>query len=101
MIQHGSLQYVTITRSETAFSVNKVKQYMKKPLNTYWNVVKRILRYLKRTTHFGLKLSKSPNLNLISYFDSDYGNDLDDRRSVSGFCVFMSNNVVTWCSKKQ
>lgn len=39
----GALQYVTITRPEIAYSVNKVFQFMKNLLDELWKVVKRIL----------------------------------------------------------
>lgn len=74
----GALQYVTITRLEIAFSVNKVIQFMQSLLNIHWNAVKRILRYLQGTIHYELSLSKSKKLDLTSYLDVDWANDLDD-----------------------
>jgi histone deacetylase 1/2 len=47
----GALQYVTLTRPEIAFSVNKVCQFLAMPLITHWQAVKRILRYLLSTYH--------------------------------------------------
>ncbi|KAK5839222.1 hypothetical protein PVK06_007996 [Gossypium arboreum] len=46
----GALQYVVITRPDIAFSVNKVCQFMHRPLDTHFKAVKRILKYLQR--HF-------------------------------------------------
>ncbi|XP_025647927.1 uncharacterized mitochondrial protein AtMg00810-like [Arachis hypogaea] len=66
----GSLQYATFTRPDIAFSVNKC--------------VKRILRYLVRTTHHGLIFHPSTNLRLYAFSNSDWGFDLDDRRSTCG-----------------
>ena len=65
----GALQYVTVTRPENAYSVNKVCQYMQAPLESHWKVVKRILRYLKRTLYHGLHLRKSPTLDLVAFCD--------------------------------
>jgi hypothetical protein len=45
----GSLQYLSLTRPDIAFAVNKVSQFMQDPRDTYWSAVKRILRYLKST----------------------------------------------------
>lgn len=55
----GALQYITITRPEIYFSVNKVCQYMEKPMDTQWKVVKRILKHLKGTTDQGIIFKRS------------------------------------------
>ena len=35
------------------------------------------------------------------YTDVDYASLLVDRRSTSGYCMFLGGNLVTWRSKKQ
>ena len=97
----GALQYVTITRPELAYSVNRVCQFMQAPTEIHWKAVKRILRYLKGTPKLGIHLRRSPTLNLMAFCDADWGSDLDDRRSTTGWCVYLGNNLVTWQSKKQ
>lgn len=95
------LQYVTVTRPEIAFAVNKVCQFMHAPKESHWQAVKRILRYLRGTDHYGLTLSPSSNLRLTSFCVADWGSDLDDRRSTTGYCVYLRSNVVSWSLKKQ
>ncbi|KAL5543508.1 hypothetical protein UlMin_007292, partial [Ulmus minor] len=97
----GGLQYVTITRLEIAYCVNKVCQFMQNPLDLHWKAVKRILRYLKGTSEEGILLKRSETLNLTGFCDADWGNDLCDRRSTTGYCIFLGRNVVSWSSKKQ
>ena len=92
----GALQYVTITRLEIAYSVNKVCQYMQAPLESHWKLVKRILKYLKRTLHHRLHLRKFPTLDLVAFCDVDWAFDPDNRSSTSGFCVYFGSNLVTW-----
>lgn len=70
----GALQYITITRPELSFSVNKVCQFMSNPKENHWLAVKRILRYLKGTLHFGLHLKPAPRtvpLSLLGFCDAD------------------------------
>lgn len=43
----GALQYLTLTRPEIAYSVNKVCQFLHAPTTAHWSSVKRILRYIK------------------------------------------------------
>lgn len=93
----GALQYITITRPEISYSVNKVCQFMQKPLDTHWKAVKRVLRYLAGTLDHGLKLYALEKLNMSAFADADWAADRDDRKSVSGYCVYLGKNLVAWC----
>ncbi|KAL5574323.1 hypothetical protein UlMin_023920 [Ulmus minor] len=97
----GALQYITITRPEIAYSVNRVCQFMQHPLDQHWKAVKRLLRYLKGTIDEGILLTNSNTLALTRYCDADWGNDLDSRSFTTGYCIFLGNNIVSWSSKKQ
>jgi histone deacetylase 1/2 len=50
----GALQYLTLTRREMSFSVNKVCVFLNAPTTTHWTSVKRIMRYIKGTLQVGL-----------------------------------------------
>jgi hypothetical protein len=64
-------------------------------------VVYQILRYLKGTPGKGLWFRKNQNLDLGGYCDADWASSRDDRRSTSGYCIFVGGNLVSWWSKKQ
>lgn len=66
---------MTITRPNVASSVNKVFQFMQNPLHLHWKAVKRILRYLNGTVHYGINLSAYARLSLTRFCDADWGND--------------------------
>jgi Reverse transcriptase (RNA-dependent DNA polymerase)/gag-polypeptide of LTR copia-type/GAG-pre-integrase domain len=97
----GALQYATITRPDLAFAVNKASQYMSEPRDTHWQFVKRILRYLKGTLFHGLNIQKASHLSLHAYCDADWAGCPDDRRSTTGFAIYLGPNLVSWSAKKQ
>ena len=45
--------------------------------------------------------SNHANLKLEGFTDADWVENLDDRKSTSGYYVFVGNNLVRWRSKKQ
>jgi hypothetical protein len=62
--------------------------------------VKRVLRYLKGTVDYDLYYA--PFIVDIHVFcDSDWAGNPDDRRSTSGFSIFLGNNLISWYAKKQ
>ncbi|KAL5539106.1 hypothetical protein UlMin_042327 [Ulmus minor] len=95
-----ALQYITITRPKIAYSVNCVCQFMQRTLDHHWKVDKRILRYLKGTADEGIYLKGSKILSLTGYCDADWGNDLDNMRSTTGYCIYLGYSIVSWSSKK-
>ena len=42
-----------------------------------------------------------PSYGLIGFVDSNFAGDPEDRKSVMGYCFFLNEAVVSWCSKKQ
>jgi histone deacetylase 1/2 len=90
-----------LTRPDISFAVNKVCQFLHAPTTSHWAAVKRILRYLKQSTIFGLKIGKSPSLLVSAFSDADWAGCLDDRRSTGGFAVFFGSNLVSWSARKQ
>lgn len=96
----GALQYLTFTRPDIAYSVNQVCQFMHSPLESHYVAVKRILRYLRGTLGWGI-FFKPGSLTLRAYTDADWAGDPNDRRSTTGFVVFLGSNPISWSSKKQ
>ncbi|KAG0504817.1 hypothetical protein M758_N016700 [Ceratodon purpureus] len=60
------------------------------------------MQYLKRTKRYGLyyRGQTSPP-RLIGYTDADYGGDLDDRKSRTGFVYILGSTAIAWGSHKQ
>jgi histone deacetylase 1/2 len=97
----GALQYLTLTRPDISFAVNKVCQFLHAPTLLHWSAVKRILRYVQGTLNFGLKIRKSASTIVSGFSDADWAGCVDDRRSTGGFAVFFGPNLVSWSARKQ
>ena len=98
----GILQYLTITRINIVYAVYSVSRFLHVSTADRFLAVKRILRYVKGTLHFGLTFRPStvPS-TLVTYSDADWAGCLDTRRSTSGYSIYLSNNLVSWSAKKQ
>lgn len=69
----GVLQYLTFTRPDVAYAVNKVSQFMHCPADIPLMAVKHILRYIKGSLAHGLFFSRSSTTLLHGYTNSDWG----------------------------
>ena len=58
-------------------------------------------QYVDGTLDYGLWYTKDSNACLASYSDADWAGSVDDRKSTSGGCFYLGNNLVSWMSKKQ
>jgi hypothetical protein len=97
----GRLIYLCHTRPDISHAVSVVSRYMHDPRDGHMEAAQRILRYLKGTPGKGLWFKSNGHLGVDGYCDADWASCLDDRRSTSGYCVFVGGNLVSWRSKKQ
>ena len=97
----GRLIYLSHTRSDIAYAVSVVSQFIHAPREEHMNAVYRILRYLKGAPGKGLLFSKNGGSNIEGYMDVDWEGDQTTRRFTSSYFTFVEGNLVTWKSKKQ
>jgi len=64
-------------------------------------MVKRIIRYLKGTTNFGLYYKSNLNLCLSVNLDSGYAGDLVTRRSTSDHLFMLGLSTMSWQAQRQ
>lgn len=92
---------ISLTRPNISFAVNKLSQFVHSPSETHWLALKCFLRYLKGTISFGLHLCCHPSHRLYAFFDADWVGDRDDRKSTTGYVVYLGGNLIFWSSRKQ
>lgn len=82
------------------YIINHLSQFLKQPTNVRWQGVKCVLRYLSGTKHLGLLITPSEVLHISAYYDADWASNVDDRKSVAAYCVYLGNTLVSWSSTK-
>ncbi|XP_072950413.1 uncharacterized protein [Typha angustifolia] len=97
----GKLLYLTISRPDITFVVHKLSQFVSKPRQQHLVAIHHLLRYLKATPGQGLLFSPSSSFQLRAFSDADWGSCLDSRKSITGFCIFLGDSLVSWKTKKQ
>ena len=96
----GSLLYLTTSRPDIAFSVGVYARFQAAPKESHMTTVKRIICYINGTSDYGIWYSRDSNKCLAGYSDADWAGCIDDRKSTSGGCFYLRNNLVSWMSKK-
>ncbi|CAN6676712.1 unnamed protein product [Malus baccata var. baccata] len=86
--------------SQTKYIKDLLEKFMHHPMDSHVVAVKRILRYLSGTLHYGLQFQPG-KLQLQAYSDADWAGDPNDRRSTSGHIVYLGSSPISWASKKQ
>ena len=106
----GSLMYLmTGTRPDIAAAVSIISQFASNPTILHHQAAKRILRYIKGMINMKLNLREKLNSGdrrdkqpiLIGYSDANWGNDINTRRSTTGYIFYLSGGAISWSSKRQ
>nr|GEW90477.1 ribonuclease H-like domain-containing protein [Tanacetum cinerariifolium] len=97
----GGLQYLTFTRPDSSYVVQQICLHIQDPREPHLASLKRVLRYIRGTLDHGLQLHVSSTSQLNAYTDADWASCPVTRRSTSGHCVFLRDNLLSWSAKRQ
>ncbi|CAI5716670.1 unnamed protein product [Peronospora effusa] len=106
----GSLQYlVQRTRPDIANAKRMLGKFLNCYTREHYVLVKRVFRYLRRSSDYGLLWTLSDktrvpkdvyvnasrptiDVQIVAYADADFGNERDDRRSLTGYVLQMEGS---------
>ena len=89
------------TRPNIAFVATRLWWFNNNPTQEHIKYAKYILRYLKGMKELKIKYDGASDAGLISYLDSDWGENRDDCHSTSGHIFLMANGAISWTSQRQ
>jgi hypothetical protein len=96
----GSLLYAArCTRPDISNAVGLCGRFSSNPGPEHFKMVNRILCYIKDTKDMTLEIGGG--CRITCYSDADWGRDLVDRKSTSGYAIYVGNSPVSWGSSKQ
>lgn len=98
----GGILYLAVSvRPDLAVSAAILGRKFAKPSERDWSAAKRVLRYLKQTRNYYLYLGAGEDQMLLGYTDSDWADDIETRRSTSGFVFLLGDGAISWASRRQ
>jgi hypothetical protein len=97
----GSLVYLGVTRPDILYFVHILSKFVSAPTQIHYSHLLCVMRYLRGTISCRLFFPCSSSLQLQAYCDATWPSDPSDRRSLSGYCVFLGGSFITRKTKKQ
>jgi hypothetical protein len=89
------------SRPDFCFAAGYLGRSNSCPKASYSTTQKRIMRYIKGLLNIGILYNALLEEELIRYLDTDYGGDLQDRKSTSGMVFTLFGGSISWASTKQ
>ena len=89
------------TCPDIAFAVSRAASFCSKPTTQHLTAVKRVLRYLRGSTHYGFLFKRNGSKSITGYSDADWGGDITDSKSTTGYLFQIGGATITQQSKRQ
>jgi Reverse transcriptase (RNA-dependent DNA polymerase)/Zinc knuckle len=98
----GKIMYLmTKLAPDLANPARELAQHLSNPGEQHWKALERLIGYVKAKKFDGLVYRKPKELRAISFVDSDYAKNTDNRKSISSGLHTIGGTLVNWESKTQ
>jgi len=97
----GCLLYLLGTRPELYFIIVTLSRFVTNPGWLHWLGALYVLVYVRGSIGKGIVFKKKQSFSLSVYVDSDWGSSVDDRKSISGYVIYLGSTPIIWRSKSQ
>uniref|UniRef100_A0ABD2WHA3 Reverse transcriptase Ty1/copia-type domain-containing protein n=1 Tax=Trichogramma kaykai TaxID=54128 RepID=A0ABD2WHA3_9HYME len=98
----GTLLYLSQTsRPDICFEASFLSSFNQEPKGAHIKAVKRVMRYIQGTKDAKIAFDPDSKQGLVGYCDSDWANNVDNRRSVSGYIFMFQGGPISWASRRQ
>ena len=87
------------TRPDLAFTVIHMSQFRANPSQEHLSRALYIIRYLGSTKNLALRFNGANHNGFLGYMDSDWVANPDDRKSITGYVLFLANSLVSWLTR--
>ena len=91
----GKLMHLTLSRPDITYSIHRLNQFLSQSRVPHMKAATRILQYLKGTPGQWVFFPVDSDLQLKTYCDVDWAGCPDTRKSLTGYCVFLGNALVS------
>ena len=98
------LQYAaTWVRVDISFTVSQLASHMSSPGQPHWSALHHLMEYLEQYPSLRLEYRRGARTGreLSAYVDSDWGTEIETRKSISGQVALFGMTPISWKSKKQ
>lgn len=99
----GAILYLAIkTRADIAYTINRLARFMSNPSKTHFKSLDKLWKYILGTKDYKQRYNCNTIPTLIGYSDADWGGDLVNRYSTTGYIFYFGlNNPISWYSGLQ
>lgn len=74
---------------------------MDNPTQAHFQAATKVLKYFKGCPGKGLFFSRNSDIQLLVFSDANWAKCVDSWRSITGYCFFIRNSLVSWNTKKR